>query len=151
MMQILIAASDLDVVYDESTVTQLPWVEYHPNPNGFFNSDDHFIKSGQAVKIPSYRWGGFRPTPPFKVVRCVRDELTRRRSWFRGWSREEGEAKRIAWEEGELYLPEHTTVRYEDMLTNPTAVLVRLLDNGWPIDVEKAISVIDPKLRRSDV
>ena len=141
---------------------------YKPNPNGFFSMEgyiDYQYPSfydqyqGKLLKIPRV---ALRELPPgkYKIIYMERDTDEILRSYrsfigFRDWNTVEtsvylkeeilGAELRLLKKRGDV---EVLTVNYRDVIKNPSKTFERIRDFGFPIDPEKAASVVDQSLYR---
>ena len=139
--------------------------DYHPNPEGFFElgrkdfDDPGFpgIFSGQLIKVLHWRLKGL-PSHPYRICFMVRDPKEIEVSYLKMFQRRPPFVLQRYHElvdevvtdvnsrgDSEILLVDHA-----EMLKNPTGVLKRLREAGWPVtDIEKGANQVDPALYRS--
>lgn len=167
-MRCLHLASKLEPVIDPELDNYEFYPEgYHPNPNGFYQSNDwevdlpHYfdVNKGRLIKIVR-RALHLVPPGRYKLVFMTRapDEIRasmRRFSPDESWGIAEADTYLY-----DLLLPatldrlrrrgdfEILQVSYHDVIDNPLRQFKRIRDFGFPIDDKKAASLVDESLYR---
>lgn len=135
---------------------------YQPNPNGFYALDNSqefkrpdFAQEydGMLVKVPA---GEALHLPPgdYRILFMWRDpaEILKSMATFTPYSTFAYESVIHFYDQAVASFVARTgaeIVRYGDVLSDPLSTFATLTGDGWPIDVEKAASRVDPALYRS--
>lgn len=141
--------------------------DYHPNPNGFYqnypNIENRILDAvGCVTKFP---WRQLRTLPvyeniKYKIIFLKRNPQDIRASMnafspFSSWGADNvvldfyDEIMTSILDE----LKKRTDVdlivlNYADIVSNPSAEFAKLIEAGWPINIEKATSMVDSSLHR---
>lgn len=168
MMRCLIAGG-LEGAYDEEFSIMLDLMsndpEYHPNPHGFYqlsNPPTEFSVSmyeGKLLKFP-FRRLIYLPQGDYKVCFLKRDPLEIEKSMqkfvpFTSWGSDSVVLEfydqiidtiiNTLQQRADITL---TVLNYTDIVKDPTAEFTKLYNDGWPIDVNAAASLVDDSLYR---
>lgn len=144
--------------------------DYHPNINGLYELEDadyrqwDFPRGYEGKLIKSLNAGVTRfarMTHGIKVVFMMRDPIEIQASFIKFFGQEICPRQMATYKRDMIDIGQRinnrkdvleiTPLSYDFMLDNPRFNFEVLKDNGWPIDVDKAIAVIDPNLRHCDV
>lgn len=132
---------------------------YHGNPNGFFEGGKHCENpaEGHVLKLMPHQISKL-PEGEYTVVLVYRNPHEVRDSWHRFVRFIDDSVDPKSVEEEQEYLYKHlslrpdvkfTTLQYENIIKDPVGAFTKLRGFGFPIDPEKAASVVDPKLYRN--
>lgn len=141
--------------------------DYHPNPNGFYqnypNIEDRILDAvGCVTKFP---WRNLRTLPvyeniKYKIIFLKRNPEDIRASMsafspFSSWGSDNvvldfyDEVINPILDELEARTDvELTVLNYRDIVLNPNTEFAKLIEAGWPINVEIATSMVDSSLQR---
>lgn len=166
MMRCLISAG-LEGAFDEDTDLGLLLSDpnYHPNPNGFYQlrqqPNEYTIGSyeGKLLKFP-FRRLIYLPQGDYKICFLKRNPFEIEKSMqsfypYRSWGKDS-----LVLEFYDLIITtiisnlqqrtdvNLTVLNYADIVLNSTNEFTKLFNNGWPIDVNIASSLVDESLHR---
>jgi len=137
--------------------------DYHPNPNGFFEGCKKGYSYGTAVNMVSKVMMSRLQPGHFKFFEdkevwaiCMKRDETEREMSLKEWNYYDNgvPARMTNWDDWYnrmiVHLPLiHTwVIDYADVIADPLEVFIGLSNDGWPIDAEKAASVVDSSLYR---
>lgn len=171
MMLQALQSGGMDVAFHPSRdgmnkIVKLGRQAYIINPNGFFEFLPDFYKradfpKGHEGKVVKCLFPRILQIPKgnYKIILMIRDVQEILGSWhisFDGVQPKDLGINMSIYDqmmvEGKEVLEtvgaEVIVLRYEEVLKRPKKYFQELKDMGWPINVIKAISVIDPKLHR---
>ena len=168
MMRCLIAAG-LEGVYDKEFNIALDLTSndpnYHPNPNGFYqlntppNEYTVSLYEGKVLKFP-FRRLIHLPQGDYKICFLKRNPLEIEKSMqnftpYRSWGRDsvllefyDQIIDTILDNLNQRTDINLTVLNYADIVANPTIEFTKLYDNGWPININAAASLVDDSLYR---
>lgn len=168
MMMRCLTAAGLEGAYDEDISIRLDLLnnsDYQPNPNGFYqlkNQPNEFTVSlyeGKLLKFP-FRKLTKLPQGDYKICFLKRNpaeieksmqSFTPHRSWGRDslvlefYDQITDAIINNLQQRTDINL---TVLNYADIVANPTIEFTKLYNNGWPIDVSIASSLVDDSLYR---
>ena len=160
MMTRALKEGGLETVYIEPTGPEHYAPYHHPNPYGFFEnnvtSDEVDKYDGKLLKLFAKRLLACPPVSKVqrKVVymdRPIEKSIISYRVAFRLLPNQgvtEFFNADEAVEQIEALGNQVLRIRYHDVMANPIKEFERIKDFGFPIDVEKAVATVDPKLYR---
>lgn len=136
--------------------------EYIPNGGGFYElsreayEDDEFPDEFKGKLIKCLFGGMFRLKPgKYKVIFMMRDPEEIRQSYSAFFNQNfENMNERYHWVKRAADILDMrsdvdvTRVWYRDAVDFPRATFDRIVEDGWPIDVEPALQVVNPDLCR---
>lgn len=136
---------------------------YDPQPEGFLETNTiglqadrsgwwHHLQDGHLFKMSPH--GLFRLLPAdYRIVYMHRELAELERSWWDTFNNPFSEPELWMGEDAVAILRQRRDVvvhevQYAEAVTDPLGTFVRLRDEGWPLDPEKAAAVVDPALYR---
>lgn len=144
--------------------------DYHPNINGMYELEDADYKAwdfprgyeGKLIKSLNAGVTRFAVMPEgIKVVFMIRDPIEIQASFIKFFGQEICRWQMETYERDKEEIIERIENRrdvksveifdYDMVLRHPLDCLEYLTGEGWPFDIDKAVAVIDPKLRHCDV
>ena len=153
MMMRCLSSAGLDGAYDEDFNIALELSSnnpnYQPNPNGFYqlkNQPNEFtidLYEGKVLKFPLKR-------NPAEIEKSMQS-FTPHRSWGKDslvlefYDQVTNAIINNLQQRSDVNL---TVLNYADIVSNPTNEFTKLYNNGWPIDVSIASSLVDDSLYR---
>lgn len=157
-------ASELEVVRSRSVEAivrsrEANRSQYDPNPNGYYMPPRAVLPHnvpGKLIKTPLYQWQQIEPGN-YLVVLIERLPQERALSWQKAFGFAQEDPVMI--EQNELGLANllaRTDVklarfRYHEVIQEPLRHFKQLKAQGWPIDPNKAASLVDPRLYRNRI
>jgi len=169
MMMRCLSSAGLDGAYDEDFNIALELSSnnpnYQPNPNGFYqlkNQPNEFtidLYEGKVLKFP-FRKLTKLPQGDYKICFIKRNpaEIEKSMQSFfphKSWGRDSlvlefyvqvtNAIINNLQQRSDVNL---TVLNYADIVSNPTNEFTKLYNNGWPIDVSIASSLVDDSLYR---
>ena len=138
--------------------------DYEPNPNGYYETEPPWpveqdepwahLVDGYLFKLDAEWLLGLLPGPGYLVLLMQRDRDEVRRSHLRSFGSAIDERTFDDYERARSALVARpdvtlTVLSYADVIANPLAVFTNLKAGGWPIDAERAASLVVPDLYRN--
>ncbi|MBP9715205.1 MAG: hypothetical protein KBD52_01825 [Candidatus Pacebacteria bacterium] len=171
MMMRCLEAGGLPVAYDdvqESLNYEYNTPDYVPNPNGFYALQENFDEINVAQK-----YTGKALKYPFRLLLNLPEDENKYNILFLKRNPDEIRASMNAFMPDQAWGADATilelydtyfdtlldeiskkknisliVINYRDIVENPQKEFQKLLNVGWPIDIEKASSMVEPSLYR---
>lgn len=158
----------MEGAYDEEVNIRLDLAaldNYSPNPNGFYqlntppNEYTVSLYEGKVLKFPFRRLTKL-PQGEYKICFLKRNPLEIEKSMqnftpYRSWGRDsvllefyDQIIDTILDNLNQRTDINLTVLNYADIVANPTSEFTKLYDNGWPININTAASLVDDSLYR---
>ena len=127
---------------------------YNPNPNGYFQSEMSKlseIPDNAIIKVGVFFWYQQTELPPPNalIIRMIRDEEERQKSFKRAFGGEFLNPYVLGEEALEKLNVKLLTINYNDVVVEPKKEFLKIKEFGFDIDVDQAVSLVDPTLYRN--
>jgi hypothetical protein len=169
MMMRCLDAGGMDISYTRRQTNYVALHGYEPTPGGIYETavaefrkpDFTQVYDGKAVKIPLHMLLGL-PKHEYSLIFMLRNPASIRKSMFRYAPTALFPNEELTWFYPQVVdaLMDKLASRgdfrvlklgYEDVMDNPVAGFEQIRDFGFPIDVEKAVRLVDARLQRNAI